>query len=81
VTLDKDFGEIAIVRVFAHCGIIRLVNFSVLRQALMCQRVLALHGESLEAGAIVTVEPGRLRIRMPESRNDKGSSEEAEQDE
>jgi predicted nuclease of predicted toxin-antitoxin system len=36
VTLDKDFGEIAIVRGFAHCGIIRLVNFSVLRQALMC---------------------------------------------
>jgi predicted nuclease of predicted toxin-antitoxin system len=28
VTLDKDFGELAIVRGTAHCGILRLVNLS-----------------------------------------------------
>lgn len=28
VTLDKDFGELAIVHNFPHSGIIRLVNFS-----------------------------------------------------
>lgn len=63
VTLDKDFGELAIVFGLPHAGIIRLVNQSATQQAAMCMRVLALHGADLQAGAIVTVEPGRLRIR------------------
>ena len=32
VTLDKDFGELAIVRKVAHSGIIRLVNISARNQ-------------------------------------------------
>lgn len=63
VTLDKDFGELAIVFGLPHAGIIRLVDQSATQQAAMCMRVLALHGADLQAGAIVTVEPGRLRIR------------------
>ena len=65
VTLDKDFGDLAIVRGQPHCGIVRLVDCSVKRQAVMCEFVLARHGESLVAGGIVTAEPGRLRIRPP----------------
>ena len=63
VTLDKDFGELAIVHGMPHRGIIRLVNFSVRQQAAVCLRVMELHGDELAAGAIVTAEPGRLRIR------------------
>ena len=63
VTLDKDFGELAIVHGMSHCGIIRLVNFSVRQQAAACLRIMELHGDELVAGAIVTAEPGRLRIR------------------
>jgi predicted nuclease of predicted toxin-antitoxin system len=63
VTLDKDFGELAIVRGESHCGIVRLVDCSVTRQAALCDLVLARHGESLVEGGIVTAEPGRLRIR------------------
>lgn len=63
VTLDKDFGELAIVRGKPHAGIVRLVNFSARSQASVCMHVLALHGEELRSGAIVTVEPGKLRIR------------------
>lgn len=63
VTLDKDFGELAIVRQQPHCGILRLVNLAARQQASVCLHVLALHGEELESGAIVTAEPGRLRIR------------------
>jgi predicted nuclease of predicted toxin-antitoxin system len=63
VTLDKDFGELAIARGLPHCGIIRLAGFSALRQAAVCLHVLSLHGDELLAGAIVTAEPGRLRIR------------------
>ncbi len=63
ITLDKDFGELALVRGMLHSGIIRLVGFSAKQQAVACIRVLALHGMELQQGAIVTAEPGRLRIR------------------
>ena len=66
VTLDKDFGELAIVRRTPHSGIVRLVNLSARQQATVCLRVLELHGEELESGAIVTAEPCRLRIRPAE---------------
>jgi len=70
VTLDKDFGELAIVRELPHAGIIRLVNVAARRQAAVCQQILVKHGEELLAGAIVTAEPGRLRIRPPEGSKD-----------
>jgi predicted nuclease of predicted toxin-antitoxin system len=63
VTLDKDFGELALMRGMPHCGILRLVGFSARQQALACIKVLELHGLELCQGAIVTAEPGRLRIR------------------
>jgi predicted nuclease of predicted toxin-antitoxin system len=66
VTLDKDFGELAVVYRIPHSGILRLVNLAARRQATVCLRVLALYGEDLKSGAIVTAEPGRLRIRPPE---------------
>jgi len=66
VTLDKDVGELAIVRRTPHAGIVRLVNLSATRQAALCLRVLRLHSQDLQAGAIVTAEPGRLRVRPPE---------------
>ena len=67
VTLEKDFGELAVLHGTSHCGILRLVNISARRQAEICLQVFALHGPELESGAIVTAEPGRLRIRSPEA--------------
>jgi predicted nuclease of predicted toxin-antitoxin system len=66
VTLDKDFGELAVVKGLKHSGIIRLVNLSVKEQAKACLRVLDLYGAELIAGAVVTVEADRVRIRPPE---------------
>jgi predicted nuclease of predicted toxin-antitoxin system len=65
VTLDKDFGEIAIVRGLPHKGIIRLVNLSTTAQTRMCVAVLAKYRRLLEAGAIITVEAARVRVRPP----------------
>jgi len=65
VTLDKDFGELAVLRSVPHSGIVRLVNISARQQAAACLQVLALHGPELQSGAIITAEPGRLRIRLP----------------
>jgi predicted nuclease of predicted toxin-antitoxin system len=67
VTLDKDFGELAVARGAPHSGILRLVDISARQQAAVCLRVFALHGPELESGAIVTAEPQRLRIRLPNS--------------
>ena len=67
VTLDKDFGELAIVHGRPHCGIVRLVSIPARRQAAVCERVLALHGSELMVGAIVTVDSQRLRFRPPDS--------------
>ncbi|MCC6626642.1 MAG: DUF5615 family PIN-like protein [Chloroflexi bacterium] len=68
VTLDKDFGELAIVRGRPHAGIVRLVGLSVRQQALVCAQVLDRYGSELAAGAIVTAGPDRLRIRPPADR-------------
>jgi predicted nuclease of predicted toxin-antitoxin system len=65
VTLDKDFGELAIVHGAPHSGILRLVNWAAQQQARVCLRALALYGTELEQGALVTAEPGRFRIRQP----------------
>lgn len=69
VTLDKDFGELAIIRAAPHRGILRLVNIAVRQQGMTCLQVLLLHGKDLESGAIITVEPGRLRFRPPDTQD------------
>src|SRR5438552_1375839 len=62
VTLDKDFGELAIVKGEPHSGIVRLVGFAARQQGPTCSRVLTLHSLDLTRGAIVTAEPGRIRV-------------------
>jgi predicted nuclease of predicted toxin-antitoxin system len=63
ITLDKDFGELAIVRGMPHSGIVRLVNLSSKQQAIVCLRVLELYRDELISGAIITAELKRVRIR------------------
>ena len=65
VTLDKDFGELAIVRSLPHCGIVRLVNVAATRQADVCLMVLKRYEEDLNRGALITASSGRTRIRLP----------------
>ncbi len=63
VTIDKDFGELAVHRGLPHHGILRIVNFSARRHGDVCLAVLGAHAAELEAGALFTTSPGRLRIR------------------
>jgi hypothetical protein len=46
-------------------GILRLVGLSAVQQAEVTLRVIEAHGAVLAAGAIVTAEAGRLRLRLP----------------
>ncbi len=68
ITLDKDFGELAVVREQAHAGIIRLAVLPASQLAPTCVMVLNRYGTELQSGAIVTVEPGRIRVRPAVSR-------------
>jgi predicted nuclease of predicted toxin-antitoxin system len=68
VTLDKDFGELGVLRGLSHSGIIRLVNFRAAQQGRVCLEILARHSDDLTQGAIVTAEAGRMRIRRIDRR-------------
>lgn len=63
VTLDKDFGELAVLQERPHAGIVRLVNLASQQQVSALLRLLESHPEALGRGAIVTVGANRLRIR------------------
>jgi predicted nuclease of predicted toxin-antitoxin system len=65
VTLDKDFGALAVVFGQPHCGIVRLVDLDPALQAAVCGRVLARHEQELLAGAIAAVTNERVRLRPP----------------
>jgi predicted nuclease of predicted toxin-antitoxin system len=62
ITLDKDFGEIAIVRRQPHTGIVRLVTLRAEHQGPASVETLERYGQDLSHGAIITVEPGRVRV-------------------
>jgi predicted nuclease of predicted toxin-antitoxin system len=66
ITLDKDFGELAIVRAIPHSGIVRLVEIAATRQGSVSNMIVQQYGSVLSAGGIVTVEPNRVRVRSPE---------------
>ena len=66
VTLDKDFGELAVVRGKPHAGILRLVGFSARDQDKASSLALDRYRDELLGNAIGTVTPRRTRVRMPE---------------
>ena len=66
ITLDKDFGSLAVRDKQPHTGIIRLVNLSLRDQPTVCAQILDKHGLTLLSGAIITADQRRLRIRLPD---------------
>ena len=71
VTLDRDFGELAIVFRQAHSGIIRLSKVSAREQASAVHRILLDHPQELLGGAIVSRSDQRTRVRRPDSATDR----------
>ncbi|WPL19212.1 hypothetical protein Thiowin_04322 [Thiorhodovibrio winogradskyi] len=63
VTLDKDFGELAIVHRRPHCGIVRLVDLPARQQGAYCAAVVERYAAELAQGAILTVTAERVRVR------------------
>lgn len=73
VTLDKDFGELVFHRRLQHGGIVRLVGFAAAIQGPTCRQILDDYGDELNGGAIVTAEPGRVRVRSPNADESEGT--------
>src|ERR1700733_11177668 len=79
VTLDKDFGHLAVALDRPHPGIIRLVGIGARRQAPLLAgpaprrqapllaHLVQTHPDELAQAALLTAEPGRLRIRAKAS--------------
>jgi predicted nuclease of predicted toxin-antitoxin system len=63
VTLDKDFGELAVVRGLPHAGIIRLDGLSAKQQSPICLQAHRRFEAELAEGAIVTADWRRFRVR------------------
>ena len=66
VTLDKDFGELAVVRRQPHAGIVRLVAISATAQGTVAVTVIEKYEQELSEGAVITFEPDRVRVRPRE---------------
>ena len=71
ITLDKDFGELAVLKGAPHNGIVRLTGFRTTEMAAVIHHVATAYESELIAGAILTVDPKQIRIR-PSSPNLKG---------
>lgn len=65
-TIDKDFGELVIVQGMPHAGLIRLVGFRARQQGSALLQLLHSYESELLACAILTAEPGRVRVRPGE---------------
>ena len=68
VTLDKDFGELAVLKGKPHRGIVRIVDLGGPGQATACGEVLRRFEPDLAQAAIVTVQAGHVRVRLREER-------------
>jgi predicted nuclease of predicted toxin-antitoxin system len=68
ITLDKGFGELAIVYGRPHRGIIRLVDLPGCRQGRHRVTLLARYGAELSQGAILTATAQRTRIHSGDDR-------------
>lgn len=65
VTLDKDFGELAILKGMPHYGIVRLTGFRAGQMADAIHLITSRYEQELISGAIITADPERIRIRNP----------------
>ncbi|MCC5850426.1 MAG: DUF5615 family PIN-like protein [Verrucomicrobia bacterium] len=64
-TMDKDFGELAILKGLPHSGLVRLQGFTSRELAHTIHTILLSHESHLVKGALIVATPKKLRIRTP----------------
>jgi predicted nuclease of predicted toxin-antitoxin system len=63
ITVDKDFGTLAVALGEPHRGMVRLPDVPVEVRKRLMEQVLSSHEGDLAKGAIVTVSLHRIRVR------------------
>ena len=63
ITRDKDFGTLAVRFEMCHQGVLQVRRIPLRTQTRLCLEALSAHGLDLKEGAIVTIQPGRIRVR------------------
>lgn len=63
VTVDKDFGTLAVALGQPHHGIVRLPDVPAIERQQLMASVIARHDQELTEGALVTVIRQRIRVR------------------
>ena len=68
MTIDTDFGKFIHLHDVAYTGLVRLPDVPVERRLALITELIEHHDEALEAGTVVTIRGGRIRIsRVPPS--------------
>ena len=62
-TMDKDFGELVLLKGLPHSGLVRLQGFASSELAPTIQAILLSHEPQLIDGALIVATPKKLRIR------------------
>ena len=62
VTIDTDFGQLVFVERMPHSGLIRLPDVPSNQRIQIVEELLSRFSEELEAGSIITVRGGKIRI-------------------
>ncbi len=62
ITIDTDFGQLVFLHKLRHAGLIRLPDVPWMTRIEILRDILDRFDKELEAGAIVTVRGGRIRI-------------------
>ncbi|MDE0273696.1 MAG: DUF5615 family PIN-like protein [Gammaproteobacteria bacterium] len=66
ITLDTDFGELIYLRGLPHAGLVRLPDVPMRQRIQLMAQLIEESRQALEAGAVVTVRGGRIRVsRQP----------------
>lgn len=65
VTIDADFGALIFRESEPHGGVVRLPDVLATRRIELMAQVIEQYGESLDAGAIITVRGTRIRVSRP----------------
>jgi predicted nuclease of predicted toxin-antitoxin system len=62
VTIDTDFGQLVFVERMPHSGLIRLPDVPSNQRIQIAKELLSRFSKELEAGSIITVRGGKIRI-------------------
>lgn len=63
ITLDKDFGQLAISTGNLRAAIVRLPDVSLIERKKILENLISRHKSDLESLCIITISKGRMRIR------------------